>query len=115
MEQTRVILVDMPLMLREVVRAVVSNEDDLEVVDERDPDAALATIRRSEACVVITGLEQFSPEGIGRFLGTGPQVRVLALSTDGREGAVYERQPEERLLGEISPPVLLAAIRDPVA
>ena len=112
LEQTRVILVEMPRMLGEIVREVVSNEPDLEIVEADDGDAALATIGASGACVVITRREDPVRERIGRWLGTGPQVRVLALSTDGRDGALYELQPQERLLGEISPPVLLAAIRD---
>jgi DNA-binding NarL/FixJ family response regulator len=112
LEQTRVILVEMPRMLREIVREVVANEPDLEVVDEADRDAALAAIRASGACVVITQREEPACESIGRWLDTRPQVRVLALSSDGRDGAVYELRPEKRLLGEISPPTLLAAIRD---
>ena len=111
MEQTRVILVDMPRMLGEIVKEVVSNEDDLEIVEEHDGDAALATTRAGGSCVVITRLEDLDPASIGLFLGTRQQVRVLGLSTDGRDGAVYELRPDEYLLGEISQPLLLAAIR----
>jgi DNA-binding NarL/FixJ family response regulator len=113
-EQTRVILVEMPRMLREIVREVVANQPDLDVVDEDDADAVLAASRASGACVVITGRQDPGHESIGRLLGTRQQVRVLALSSDGRDGAVYELQPQERLLGEISPPMLLAAIRDTI-
>ena len=108
-EQTRVILVEMRRMLREIVREVVSSQPDLEVVDE-DDDASLATIRASGACVVITQRGEPAGERIARFLGTRPQVRVLALSSDGRDGALYELQPQKRPLGEISPPTPLAAI-----
>ena len=82
LEQTRVILVEMRRMLREIVREVVSSQPDLEVVDE-DDDASLATIRASGACVVITQRGEPAGERIARFLGTRPQVRVLALSSDG--------------------------------
>jgi hypothetical protein len=111
MEQTPVILVNMPRMLYEIVREVVGSEPDLEIVDEQDGDAALATIRASGACVVITRLDEPPSESVGRFLGAGSHVRVLALSVDGRDGALYELRPQERPLGEMSPPVLLAAIR----
>jgi DNA-binding NarL/FixJ family response regulator len=114
LEQVRVILVEMPEMLRAIVKEVMSDEDDLEIVDEDDGDAAVATIREGGACVVITQRDDRAGQSIDRFLGAGPGVRVLALSTDGRDGAVYELQPEKHLLGEISPPLLLAAIRDPL-
>jgi hypothetical protein len=100
-------------MLREIVKEVVASESDLDIVEE-DGDAALATIRSSGTCVVITQLEKPAHVSVRHLLGERQQVRVLALSTDGREGAVYELQPEERVLGEISPPTLLAAIRDPL-
>jgi hypothetical protein len=98
-------------MLRDIVREVVSQEHDLEIVDEHDEAAALATIRASGSSVVVTQFADHADERIGRLLGAGPHVRVLALSRDGREGAIYDRQSEERRLGEISPPVLLAALR----
>ncbi len=112
MEQTLVILVNMPRMLCEIVREVVAHEPGLEIVDEQDGDAALARIRASDACVVITRLDEPPSESVGRFLGAGSHVRVLALSVDGRDGTLYELRRQESPLGEISPTVLLAAIRD---
>jgi len=43
MEQTRVILVEMPRILREIVREVVAAQPDIAVLD--DGDEALKTIR----------------------------------------------------------------------
>jgi DNA-binding NarL/FixJ family response regulator len=115
LERTRVILVDMPRVLREIVRKVLSHEPDVEMVEEDTLDAALAAIRASDDCVVVTQLERGERIAIDRLLDTHRKVRVLALSADGRDGAVYELHPKEHLLGEMSPPVLLAAIRAPRA
>ena len=52
MEQTRVILVEMPRILREIVRGVVSAQPDIVVLD--DGDEALQPIRAGAACVAIT-------------------------------------------------------------
>src|ERR1041385_5185250 len=102
----------MPRMLREIVTEVVSSESDLEIVEALDLGAALATMRTSRACVVLTRLEAPPSETIDRFLDTCSHVRILALSSDGRDGAVYELRPRRRLLGEVSPSVLLVAIRE---
>ena|SRR5438270_12965858 len=114
LEQTRVILMGMPLLLHQIVKGVISNNDDLAVVDEPDRAVALATIKESDTCVVITQLEGSPPGAISSLLGT-QRVRVLALSSDGRDGVAYELQPQERLLGELSPRLLLAAIREPLS
>jgi hypothetical protein len=114
LERTRVILMDMPRMLHQIVTEVIANNDDLQVVDEPDRAVALATIKMSDACVVITGPEGSRPGVIGSLLGA-QRVRVLALSSHGRDGVVYELQPKERLLGELSPTLLLSAIRDPLS
>ena len=49
LEQTRVILVEMPRMLREIIREVVANQADLEVVDEDDSDVAQFVIAKQSA------------------------------------------------------------------
>ena len=111
-----VFLLDEPIdqLLHQIVKGVISNNDDLAVVDEPDRAVALATIKESDTCVVITQLEGSPPGAISSLLGT-QRVRVLALSSDGRDGVAYELQPQERLLGELSPRLLLAAIREPLS
>ena len=111
LERTRVILVDMPQTLREIVRGVVSNTREFELVEEEGSAATLATIRAAAASVVITGLDRSSPQRVSALLGASPNVRVLALADDGRSGAVYELRPEARPLGDISPALLRSAIR----
>jgi len=90
MDQTRVILVEMPRILREIVREVVAAQPDIAVLD--DGDEALKTIRTGAACVAITHLDDPAPASLTRLLGTRPQVRVIALSADGRHGTCSPRR-----------------------
>jgi hypothetical protein len=110
--QTRVILVDMPQMLREIMRELVSHERDLEIVGEfGDQDAALQVIDGRGAAVLITSLNQSAHLGIANLLSKAPHLRVLAVSGDGRESFLYELRPDERPVGELSRQTFLAAVR----
>jgi hypothetical protein len=111
-EPIRVLLVGMPRMLRGIVNGLVSVEPDLEIVGELgDVEAELPAIEASGATVVIAGVQ--APLLARRL---SDRARVLGVSPDGREGVLYELRPHERVLGEISPATLLAAIRgDPVS
>jgi DNA-binding NarL/FixJ family response regulator len=97
----------MPRMLRGIVEGLVSAEPDLEIVgDFEDAEAAVGSIEATGASVVIAGLQAPS---LARRLSD--RVRVVGVSADGRESVLYELRPHERVLGEISPSTLLAAIR----
>jgi DNA-binding NarL/FixJ family response regulator len=108
--QTHVILVNMPQMLREIVRTVVSDEPDLEIVAEFEDPEAYRTIDEGEPYVFITSLRD-GATAVDRFFGAGTKNCVLAVSADGSETALYELRPRVCSLGEISPEMLVAAIR----
>jgi hypothetical protein len=110
LEQTHVILVNMPRLLRDIVRAVVSDEPDLRIVAEFDDPEAYRTIDVGEPYVFITSLRDGGMT-VDRFFGAGTKNCVLAVSADGSETELYELRPRMRSLGEISPEMLLAAIR----
>ena len=113
MERTRVILVDMPRMLHDIIKEVVSNEPDLEIVDVfEDRETALRAMPRTEPCVVITSPQGPASENVDGFFGGRPRMRLLAVSADGSETTLYELRQQKRDLGEISARMLVAAIRD---
>jgi hypothetical protein len=116
LEQTLVILVKMPRILREIVREVISAASDLTLVDVVDVNEALDTIGARDACVVMTHFDGPPGQSLAHLLGTRLQTRVIALTADGRAGTIYELRLEQRPLAtsEISPQELLAAIRRPL-
>ena len=111
MERTRVILAGMPRILREIVEGLVADEHELEIVEEDDVVVALTTIENGRDSVVITTREGLDRESVDRLLSDSARVRLLVLSGDGRNAARYDLRVDERAFGEMSQPVLLAAIR----
>jgi DNA-binding NarL/FixJ family response regulator len=108
------VLIDMPRMLRELIRTVVAEQPDLMVVAELDDGLDLgAELESNEPDFVIVGTEHGHISTACRALfERRPRLRVLAIATDGDNAVVWELAPRRVLLGELSPDSLLAAIRD---
>jgi hypothetical protein len=109
----RVLLVDMPRMLRDIVAMVVRAEPDLELVGEvDDPEALAARMRRTRPDLVIAGAHPALEQMSHQLLGDYPRLRILEVETEGRRGYLYELFPRRRRLGELSPGSLLAVARE---
>jgi two-component system, NarL family, response regulator DesR len=106
-EPTRVMLVDMSRMLREVVGAVLALEPDMDVVGEVAGGASLVTaVGRHRADVVVLGTDHLPvSDACLALLDECPAVVVLALTDEGRSAAVC------RLIGEVAADGLVQAIR----
>jgi DNA-binding NarL/FixJ family response regulator len=112
-ERIRVLLAEMPPMLRDIVKQTVERAPDMIVVGEIGSGGLLAgTLERTEADVVIVGTSEPSDfDGARRLLIAAPQARVLMLAMGGRSAVMYELQPHQTRLGEVSPQALIDAIR----
>ena len=86
MEPIRIVLADMPRMLRE-------------------------TLEEHDADFVITGADVLRPDDVDALLEARPRMKVLAVVGDGRDAFLYELRPQKVPLGEVSPHTLLEAIR----
>lgn len=103
MEPIRVLIADMPGVLRGVVRHSLETHDDLEVVEELSAPVPLAdAAARTGAQVVV--VDAGHPEARGDW----PAVVLVALAADGRNA--WRVEP----LGELSPEALAAAVRSAV-
>jgi hypothetical protein len=111
LDTTRILLVDMSQILREIVASIVAHQPDLDLVAEPtyDPAKIAAMVQRTRADVVV--LSTHKPE-LSRllfvFLELHPCPRVLVLAADGRQAFLCEP------LGELSPTELLDAVRPPL-
>ena len=114
-KRLRVLVTGLPGLLRDIVCAAISREDDLEVVGEGSvPGAELAAeIGRSRADAVVLGCTASEVPEIGRrLLREYPYVKVLAVVEDGRRGVVVSRE-SSTALEDLSPEDIVAAIRSP--
>jgi DNA-binding NarL/FixJ family response regulator len=113
MQTTRVLLVEMPHMLRDIVKTIVEREGDMEVVgDLGDQKRVIATALDRRADFVIAGLESGElPEVFEELVSLDPEVEVLAVARDGRHSFLYKLEPQLKELGELSPELLLETIR----
>lgn len=103
MDPIRVLIADMPGILRGVVRHSLETLDDLEVVEELTTRVPLGpAVARTGAQVVV--VDATHPEARGEW----PAVVLVALAPDGREA--WRVEP----LGELSLDDLVAAIRSAV-
>ena len=107
----RVALVNLPRMLHEIIREVVSAEEDMRIVgdfaDWVQLDGAMEQCRPD---FLITGDDR-PPLTIHQLLEAHRDLRVLTVSLDGRNAVLCEVEPHRVPLGEASPQKLLNVMR----
>jgi DNA-binding NarL/FixJ family response regulator len=114
LEPTRVLVIDMPAILHDIVTDALSRTQELVVVgDVSDETLPLAPeVERTNPSVVLLGSDHPELAG-GRvpvFTGRA-DLKLLALTADGTEATLYELRPHTTTLGELSPGTLAQALR----
>jgi hypothetical protein len=109
LEPTRVLLVDIPRVLEEIIRAAFSGDRSFIFVSEASSEpvdvVAAAIDREGAGFVILWGRKPEPPEFFRRMLEPRPLTKMLALAGDGRENFLYVP------LGELSPHTLADAVR----
>jgi DNA-binding NarL/FixJ family response regulator len=113
---TRLLLAAVPPILSDIIRDALADVHGVEVVRETAGEEDLAeSVARSRADVLVT--EDAGQELSDRHLGLmyrHPRLKLLTISPDGRRAALYRLMPRRRLLVDVSPDGLVAAIRGAV-
>ncbi len=114
--RTRVLLWDMPAMMRDIILQVLERESDLQVaVPAEKTSTLLDASKKYMPDIIVTSLGEDGADTTYRnLLLECPRVKVLDVRSDGRNGYLYALRPERKLLGEISPESLVIAIRKAV-
>jgi chemotaxis response regulator CheB len=111
LEPTRIVLIDMSPLLREIIREALVPEPDLEVVAEHEGTVDLRTaVERDDADFVIFGADA-SDESVHSLITANSGLRAIEVRSDGRESVLYELRPHRVSLGEISSETLVRTIR----
>lgn len=103
----------MPTILREIVHSIVADQPDVEIVAEmQEPrDLALAMQVSRPDVLILGGAEGEDRNARVELLYAHPRLKVLEVSTSGREAFLHELVPRCTPLGELSPDELLKAVR----
>src|SRR5688572_8453928 len=91
----RILMVEMPQMLCDIMTDLVRNERDMEIVATLSERAALATWNDEQVDVVLLGTT--SPVHLERdasFAYDIPRARLLTVSVRGPECVMYELRPD---------------------
>jgi hypothetical protein len=112
LEAVRVLLVNMPQLLHDIVRSTLATADGVTLVAELDGyDRVVETARSARADVIVCAAEHAGTQ----LLSECPRARIVAISDDGAGGFLYELRPCRRELGAISPTTLVDAVRGEAA
>jgi hypothetical protein len=97
----------MPRVLREIVRATLDRDAEIQVVTELSAGAPVfEAIQTLDADFVITGPAALHEQDVGgQLLEQDDRIRVLAVRNDGGRSVIWEQ------LGELSPEDLIAVIK----
>lgn len=118
MQPVRILLIDMPLMLRDIIGSALRAEPDMVVVGELPDTAAdLDDVDSRDARVLIFGTRKEPAKGVTALdlVERRRDTVALAVSADGRRSVLYELRPCEVELGELSSERLVQTIREAVA
>ena len=103
----------MPPLLRDIVAELVGRQRDMHIVGEVDVGGSLrSSARRFDADVVILGVESSDvPVDVQDLVYEQRGAKVLAVEADGRHAWIYDLRPHQVRIGEVSPRMLIDAIR----
>lgn len=111
----RVVLVSAAGVLRDIVRGVLEAERVVTVVTEiPDPTTLERTLRRTPADVLVIWLVDGGgqPDGLPDIFAVHPRIKVLTVVDEGRHGVLWMLRPHPCAIGELTPDLLAAAVRE---
>ena len=99
-------------LLRDIVRMVIEEQPDIQVVGEIGEDDRVAdVVRERRPDLVIWGVGNGFDDRCSTVLRAYPDAQILAVDEKGRTGTLYRLRPHKRSLGKLSKKRLVNAIR----
>jgi hypothetical protein len=111
----RILLVGVTGMLNEIIRAAISSEPDMAIVDGAlglDGDlGAYARQRRIDVVIFPAGTQSFGDREIARLLRANPRLALLSIDGARDEGTLHHLVPARDAIGNLAHSSLTDAIR----
>jgi DNA-binding NarL/FixJ family response regulator len=98
-------------MLNDIVKTIIDQQPDLEVVAEVDCESDVAYAVAVHDADLVVADPSCTDGAIERLAGRRSRLRLLEVQASGRGSCLSELRPHRVPLGEISPERLLEAIR----
>jgi DNA-binding NarL/FixJ family response regulator len=96
-------------MTQELIENVISSEEGMAVTARGQEASVVDSVEQTAPDVVIVGRDD--PGLAASLLADRPRLKMLAVVDDDRESVLYELQPLRHELGELTPEMLVAALR----
>jgi chemotaxis response regulator CheB len=111
--RAKILIVEIPSLLRELIGEIIAAEGDMEVVGELADRTRISELaERTGANFVIAGLANDEFDLVyEELLRQRPAMRILAVKREGRDSSLYELLPHAETVGELSAETLLSVIR----
>lgn len=113
MSSTGIVLIGVPVLMRDIVRTLIAEDDALRIVGEFDDSDAALAVEDVDVDVVVTLATPELAFEAEALLRQWPTARVVALAADGRRSSSFELILSERVTGEITLDRLLAELHGP--
>src|SRR4051794_27031216 len=113
MEQVRVLLLEVPHLLRDILEQAIQVDDECELVTDLDATATFGD--RIVPDVIVLGLTaEADATLVPALFARWPRARVITVMPQGDGATLYELRPDRRVLDEMSPTEIVEALRHAV-
>ena len=114
MKRVRVLLADLPKLLRTILLARLEAEEGVDLICWTGEDRTLSeAIREHRPDVLITDGNRSELIGaLQSIVDVAPGLKLLAVSANGRQAFLYDLSPSRHELGEPTPTSLIRTVLD---
>ncbi len=112
---TRILTVNLPRLLNDVISGIVSGHPGLEIVGDTEAEHVIDAIAFTQPNVVALGVA--GPQGeplLALLRARHPLLRVVTIDLEGQRATAYEPRAAPRVVSEISPHTLLEMLLNPM-
>jgi len=114
-ETVRVLLLELPLLLRGILEHAIQLRSDCELLRVTNGPLQQMTEQTIAPDVVIMGLTATEDATLVlALLARWPGTHVMTVMSQGSDAVVYELKPHRRALGQMSPTEIVDALREAV-
>jgi chemotaxis response regulator CheB len=108
----RVLVVNVPRLLSDVMSGIMASDSEIEIVSEVGETDMLSAIAALEPDVVVfSGEADEAKSNLARIGASYPMLRVVSVDADGRAATIHEPGVAARRITDISPLMMLSLIR----